>query len=80
MSDLNDRLKKLSPEKRALLERKLRTKALAEQKKNAIPHKEYDENYPMSSHQERLWFLNQLDTQSSNYNMPYALFILGPVQ
>ena len=80
MSDLNDRLKKLSPEKRALLEKKLRINALAEQKKNAIPHMEYDEYYPMSSHQERLWFLNQLDTQSSNYNMPYALRLKGNIK
>lgn len=36
-------------------------------------------NYPMSSAQQRLFFVNQLENQSTAYNLTYLLAIKGPI-
>ncbi len=66
MTTTQDELNRLSPEKkRALLEQLLREKAGQPQ---AIP---------LSSGQERLWFLDRLDPNSPLYNIPTALRLTG---
>ena len=77
MADLKNRLKNLSPEQKALLEKKLREKAIKKSEEDKIQIRENVNEYPMSSAQERLWFLNQLNHDSSFYNMPAALKING---
>ncbi len=77
MSDLQNRLKKLTPEQRAILEKKLREKALKKTEENKIQLRKDMDKYPMSYEQERLWFLNQLNPDSAFYNMPAALKITG---
>ncbi|HEU5230640.1 MAG TPA: amino acid adenylation domain-containing protein, partial [Ktedonobacteraceae bacterium] len=39
-----------------------------------------DQDLPLSFAQQRLWFLAQLDPQSTAYNLPHALRLLGPLQ
>ncbi|UEA58096.1 amino acid adenylation domain-containing protein [Gordonia otitidis] len=37
------------------------------------------ERIPLSSAQQRMWFINQFDTSSSSYNIPMALRLHGPL-
>ncbi len=65
MSDLQKKLASLSPEKRKLLEKKLKEKA---GKINT---------FPLSFAQQRLWFLNQFESDQAIYNLPSALKLIG---
>jgi amino acid adenylation domain-containing protein len=65
MTDLNERLAGLSPEKRALLAKRLQEKGRAE---NA---------FPLSIMQQRLWFLEQLSPGNLAYVIPAAVRIRG---
>ncbi|MBN4925205.1 amino acid adenylation domain-containing protein, partial [Hoyosella rhizosphaerae] len=37
------------------------------------------ENIPLSLGQQRMWFINQFDTQSAGYNIPLAVTLTGPL-
>ncbi len=65
MSDLQKKLASLSPEKRKLLEKKLKEKA---GKLNT---------FPLSFAQQRLWFLNQFESDKAVYNLPSAFKLIG---
>src|SRR5689334_19265737 len=76
-SDVARRLRNLSPEKRALLETKLR-----EHNRNLTPPlgKRTDAGvHPLSFAQERLWFLWQLEPDSPAYNRPTFLRLTGTI-
>ncbi len=77
MGDVSKRLAELSPEKRALLMKKLQEKSQQQAKKFAIPRRENQSEYPMSFAQERMWFLYQWDPSSPSYNMPAAVRFQG---
>ena len=77
MGDVSKRLAELSPEKRALLMKKLQEKSQQEAKKHAITKRENQNEYPMSFAQERMWFLYQWDPSSPSYNMPAAVRFQG---
>src|SRR5687767_7236163 len=69
MNALPSGISQLSPEeKRALLAKLLREKA----KKNS--------SLPLSFAQQRLWFLDRLETNSALYNMPAPLRLRGALQ
>ena len=73
MSDLSDRLARLSPAKRALFERMAASSAAPP----VIPRRAVRTPAPLSFAQERLWFLHCLDPDSPAYGR-YALSHRGP--
>lgn len=77
MSDFERQIAALSPEQRALFERRLQQKGLSRLKTPKIlKRKDYNE-LPLSLAQQRLWLLNQLAPGSPFYNIPGALRFTG---
>ena len=73
IDNIKERLARLSPQQRAeLLNR------VAKQK-NSLTAVKNRTNLPLSFAQQRLWFLDQLDPGSTNYNIPRAYRIRGPL-
>ncbi|HEY0170318.1 MAG TPA: amino acid adenylation domain-containing protein [Pyrinomonadaceae bacterium] len=85
MSDLTKILESLSPHKRQLLELMLQEKArkaeAAPQKAAPveIPRREKFSPGPVSSAQQRLWFIDQLDPGTPAFNIPAAVRLRGPL-
>ncbi len=77
MSDLSKRLDALSPEKLALLSRLLKESSENAPKKQGIPRRSEAGSSPLSLAQQRLWFLSQLQPESSFYNMAGAMRLTG---
>ncbi len=77
MSDLNDRIAQLPPEKRAILEQRLSEIALAAPRDSGIHGRESNEPAPLSFSQERLWFLAQLYPEQTTYNEASAFRLRG---
>ncbi len=78
MDDIKKRLAGLSPEKRALLLKKLKTQQQQKSHATQIPRRTNLQEYPLSFEQKRLWFLDQLEPNSSFYNIPIRVDIEGP--
>ena len=68
MADLRQRLAELSPTKRALFEALLEEEEAKARQAAAIPRKPGRKAAPLSFAQQRLWFLDQLDPESTTYN------------
>lgn len=83
MADFQDRLRQLSPEKRALLEQMLLEKSQRRQAEAAvttkIPQRPSDAPLLLSQAEQRLWFVDQLEPDDPFYNMPLAARITGPL-
>lgn len=77
MSDFQSRAEKLSPERRALLDLLLKSKAGRTPAKQVIEKRTRENNCPLSFAQERLWFLDQLEPGSAFYNVPAAVRLEG---
>ena len=75
MRHLSERINNLSPAKRALLELKLREKAPLVSE--CISPRENRATAPLSINQESLWFLEQLNPNTSTYNLSDALRLRG---
>jgi len=74
--DALTRIANLSPEKRALLESRLNGRHASAQS-GAIPRRPTHDTTPLSSAQERLWFLDQYEPANPIYNRPLALRLAG---
>lgn len=77
MSDLARIIAELSPEKRALLEKRIReSQDIPAAKKPSVLRRGV-EVAPLSFAQEQLWFLYQLEPESPFYNTSRALYLQG---
>ncbi|ERT05439.1 non-ribosomal peptide synthase TIGR01720 domain protein [Lyngbya aestuarii BL J] len=76
LDELTKRIANLSPEKRLLLEQQLKNR---KQQFNSltIPKRKTEDNLPLSFAQQRLWFIHQLDPETSAYNIPVAWHLNG---
>ena len=78
MSELDQRLAGLSPEKRALLMQQLARRAAATAPVKAdIGRRARPERLPLSSAQQRLWILDQFDPGNSVYNVTSLMRLYG---
>ncbi|MGX2041489.1 amino acid adenylation domain-containing protein [Methylocaldum sp. MU1018] len=68
---------RLSPAKRALLERQLRGGRAVDSKMSVIPRRAAGGGAPLSFAQQRLWFLHQLEPHGAAYHLPAALRLEG---
>jgi amino acid adenylation domain-containing protein/non-ribosomal peptide synthase protein (TIGR01720 family) len=79
-TEIAKRIAELPPEKRALLFQQLQKQREREPAAEAqrIPRVSRDrETYPLSFAQQRLWFLNNFEPESPEYNIPQAFRIEG---
>ncbi|MCP3962378.1 MAG: amino acid adenylation domain-containing protein [bacterium] len=80
-TELAERIAQLPPEQRARLFEQLREKKMsrpAAEARRAIPRQPRDaESYELSFAQERLWFLNQFEPESAEYNVPQSYRLEG---
>jgi amino acid adenylation domain-containing protein/non-ribosomal peptide synthase protein (TIGR01720 family) len=79
-TEIARRIAELPLEKRALLFQQLQKRREKEPagEPQRIPRQERDrETYPLSFAQQRLWFLNNFEPESPEYNIPQALRIEG---
>jgi Condensation domain len=72
-----DRLERLSPGQWALLQQRLAGKGPPAARESSIPRRAGAGPCPVSSCQQRLWFLDQLSPGTSTYNVPYAMRLEG---
>jgi len=77
MSTVTEKINKLSPEQRALLEKKLRAKRQAAKNLSRITPRADQNTYPLSAGQQRLWTLEQMAPDSSAYNITDAFRLKG---
>ncbi|MEM8531994.1 MAG: amino acid adenylation domain-containing protein, partial [Chloroflexota bacterium] len=79
MSNISDRISKLSPEQRAALLKKMRKQEEADaSQKQPLQRQPRDTNqFPLSFAQQRLWFLEQLQPGTAVYNIPMAMLLQG---
>jgi amino acid adenylation domain-containing protein len=75
----NERIARLSPAKRALLEARLR-RSRTPPATGAIPHRNPDEPAVCSFGQRRLWFLEQLEQDLAAHNVAHDVRIRGPLE
>ncbi|HEX8149385.1 MAG TPA: amino acid adenylation domain-containing protein [Pyrinomonadaceae bacterium] len=77
MSDFSERIKALSPERRALLGTLLLERSKGGARRPTVPRRPEGEVPPLSFAQERLWFLHQLEPESTIYNVHAAVRLSG---
>ena len=77
-TDLASRIAELPPEKRAILFQQLQKQQERAAEAPGIPRQSRArESFPLSFAQQRLWFLNNFEPESPEYNIPQAFRIDG---
>ncbi len=77
-TDLASRIAELPPEKRAILFQQLQKQRERATEAPGIPRQSRArESFPLSFAQQRLWFLNNFEPESPEYNIPQAFRIEG---
>jgi amino acid adenylation domain-containing protein len=79
MTDVLTRLQGLSPERRRLLELRLKSAQAQAAGPELRPRERAGNTAPLSFAQARLWVLDRMSPGSAAYNMPYPLRIRGAV-
>jgi amino acid adenylation domain-containing protein len=79
MSDLGRRIAELSPAKLELLAQQLRAAGADSAKQRITPRSFAGSPAPLTFAQQRLWFLAQLQPDSTAYNMNLAVRLTGPL-
>ncbi|HVG44059.1 MAG TPA: condensation domain-containing protein, partial [Longimicrobium sp.] len=79
MTDVLTRLAGLSPERRRLLELRLKSVQAQAAGPELRPRPRAGNTAPLSFAQARLWVLDRMSPGSAAYNMPYPLRIRGAV-
>jgi len=77
--DINDRLARLSPGRRRLLEQLLAERSGRSPDGGGIPSRRGPGPYPLSSTQRRLWFLDRFAPGSAGFNVWQALRLTGEI-
>ncbi len=79
MSELSRRLAGLSPEKRRLLELRLRVSRGEPADAPIVPRPREGDTAPLTFAQERLWIADRLGEGTGLYNMPHGVRLRGPL-
>ncbi|MEM9804745.1 MAG: amino acid adenylation domain-containing protein, partial [Cyanobacteria bacterium P01_D01_bin.56] len=80
MSQFYQQLSKLSPEQRALFDKKLAEKGIQAPKVATIAKRSPGQPIPLSFAQQRLWFVQQLDPENTAYNVASVFKLQGPLE
>ncbi|TCP54488.1 amino acid adenylation domain-containing protein [Tumebacillus sp. BK434] len=80
-NSLSDRLAALTPEQRAIFEKRAKAKNLAAEKlmlkKDRIPNRGHNNPSPLAIDQERLWFFHMMNPDEPTYNVYGAINMKG---
>src|SRR5580704_7224101 len=84
MKEFSDRLSSLTPEQKALFERRLKKKGLAapskqSPRKTPIPRRKRQNQCVLSVDQERLWIIDRMEPGNPAYNIYSASRLRGPL-
>ncbi|WAN69719.1 amino acid adenylation domain-containing protein [Moorena producens JHB] len=80
MIDINQRIAKLSPVKRKLLEHQLKQKLKNTNDKSTITPRENPQSIPLSFSEERMWILDRLEPGNPAYNRPTNIRLTGSLK
>ena len=74
---LEDKIKRLTPEQRAVLMLRMNKRLQQENSRQTIPKASRDRDLPLSFAQQGLWFIHQLEPETTAYNMAFGLNLAG---
>ncbi|MDJ0741876.1 MAG: amino acid adenylation domain-containing protein [Xenococcaceae cyanobacterium MO_167.B27] len=80
MTNIYDRIAKLPPAKRKLLEQKLKQRNISNSQREIIPDRDRQSKIPLSSAQMRMWLLDKFDPGNPAYNRPTNLSLIGKLE
>ncbi|NEQ84081.1 MAG: AMP-binding protein, partial [Moorea sp. SIO2I5] len=80
MSDINQRIAKLSPAKRKLLEHQLKQNLKNTNYQPTITPRENPQSIPLSFSEERMWILDRLEPGNPAYNRPTNIRLTGSLK